>query len=661
MRRIYGKGGVLVFLLILFSSFLESNSFSSIEIIGEIKIMNGNASGVAKLGDYLYMAMNEGTHPVLVYDIKDPTKPRVVHYVEAPGWPVRPRVIDGKWLWTVFGNGEAIFDLKDPSKPRRLEPNEYPPIMQLERISKREWKPEFRGKKFIVHGNFSYSTCVGKNILYYGTYVNETKGETAITEIYDIKDPKNPKLLSTVEGHPTNLIGNLLFCYGKIYDVSDPSNPKKLAEFKRDDFPELVSNNIGLKSGAVYYEDGKLYAVVGKKFTKFWGIERGENVEGGHDGIAIFDARDWSKITLLGWYIPPLTQSPINLTSIVYHKGYILGSDTTYGLRVFDVRDPKNIQLVASDRQGGELSAVAYIPKRKLLCIGQNVSGGFVFVDVSNPSKPQILSKICVAPARIWGKMAVYKDRYLYAQGDWSIPRPGFTGLFIIDTEDPANPKVKLIGGIVGRAYGMLIVDNYLYTCGGSILDISDPENPKSVGSLPASGYQIAYKEPYLYISNFSPGELYVIDIKERTNPKLVSKLSLPSGHRVISMEFLGKYLFLGWCHRPLTEPGPRPSGLLIAIDTTDPTKPRIAKIWDTKKDLGFAERLTYTHVWTDGKYLFVGTYHRWLGMYEVIDGEVPSLKKIKEIGGLPSAWLMSGEPGIIYRICLGQLSILKY
>jgi hypothetical protein len=195
--------------------------------------------------------------------------------------------------------------------------------------------------------------------------------------------------------------------------------------------------------------------------------------------------------------------------------------------------------------------------------------------------------------------MAVYKDRYLYAQGDFSRPRPGFSALFAVDTQDARNPRLVAVIPGINRAYGMVVVDHYLYTSGGDIFDLSDPEKPRRLDiRLPCSGYQIAYREPYLFVANFAgegegeaqQGTLYVVDISQRENPKLVGKLLLPLGHRVITMAFLGKHLFLGWAQR---SGGRRPSGLLVAVDISEPTKPRIANQWDVSKDLGFNETIT--------------------------------------------------------------------
>ena len=629
-----------------------------VDISGTLMINNGNPSGIAKCGDFLYMAMNESWSPLVAYNISDPKNPTLIKYLGGNGWPVRCRVIDNKWLWAFFPNGENILDISDPANPKFLDPKKdtVPPILHIDRIDKKEWKPEYFGKKFIRHGNLSYCTHLRKNIMYYAQAVNPLeKDSPSVTLICDISDPKDPKLLSTVEGGIVSgsggLVDNLMFTAdGKIYDVSNPSSPKKLAELKTEDFPELTEKNIKIEPDVVTYNNGIVYVGLSRPMNSLFSKVNVANSPLRESGIAAIDMMGFNgKPKLLGWYI--IEGELASLDTFVYHKGHIFSSDVGFGLRVFDVKDPKNIQLVAKDRQGGELSAVAYIPSKKLLCIGQNITGGFVFVDVSDPTKPKIVSQLSVAPSRIWGYMAVYKDRYLYAQGDFRAGGWYFSHLFGIDLQDPKNPKLVCAVG-AGRSYGAVCVDNYLYLSSGGIFDISDPENPKPVEIKETySGdwaSQIIARKPYLYVTTRGGG-FAVVDITEPKTPKVVGRASLPSGHRLISMSFLGKYVIVGL------------GGNVIAVDVSDPKNPVIAAKWgDT--EIGFGE---LKEVWSDGKYLFVGAYHRNVRMYEVKEKEDKTLelKQIKRVSWVPAGWQIYGdaERKLIFRIGLGGLNILKY
>lgn len=435
----------------------------SMEVIGKLLFTNGNASGLALYQNYLYMVTNESVTPLLVYDISDPLKPRLLKRMRAPGWPLRCRLI-GKHLWTIHGNGEGFFSLEDPSNPVLLKAQEKAPAVRY--VS--------RGK-FRRHPNLTYIACASGHILFYGTKRTEvpekdyetqlkqelqtlTSGEITetdsdeildskrrqktprkfppyITEIYDISNPARPSLLATIDsGAPTVLQGTVLFVSGEsiqLFDVSSAEHPRLLGELRA---PEGAC--FELRGSAVAIGDGRLYVGIRRDFPNFQG--RGP-FDGAQTGIAVFDATNLAQPRLLGYcFVPDVFSS---ITTIAYRRGYIFASDSAFGLRVFDVRDPANIREVARDRQGGELSAVALVPERRLLVLGQNLSGGIYLVDVSHPASPRQLGYFRHG-LRVWGTMAVYRRRFLYFQADISRPRPGVSLLYILDTEEPSRPRL---------------------------------------------------------------------------------------------------------------------------------------------------------------------------------------------------------------------------
>jgi hypothetical protein len=605
---------------------------------GEVFLVNGNASGLARHGDYLYLVLNESTHPLVVYDIGKPSEPRVVRHLPAPGWPMRCRIIAPGWLWTVHGNGEGFFDLRDPAHPKLVtDASIGPPLRHVSR------------QTFRVHPNFTYTSCAWENVLYYGT-------ERQTTAIYDIAQPQNPKLLAELEhGVPVALDGKWLFVAGKaaavqVYDVTEPAKPKLVGRvIQQDDWP------FALRGSAVAMEGDRLYVGIRRDLPRLFG--RGP-FEQAQTGVAVFDVRDWRNPRLLGhaWVEDAIS----DITTLACKDGYVFASDAAFGLRVFDAREPKRIQLVAGDRQGGELSAAVLLPKRRLLALGQNLSGSVFLVDIREAAKPQLLGYFHHG-LRVWGQMASSADeRYVYFQADISRPRPGFSALFTLDIQEPSKPRLVSVVPDVSRAYGLVRVGNYLYSSGGDIFDVRQSDQPRKLSQrLPASGYQIAYRDGYLYLGQFADsdgqGRLYVIRLAEPEKPELVGQLALPLGHRVISMAFLDKHLYLGWAERA---DGRRPRGLVVEVDVSNPQNPRIVRRFDPEKDLHLTGH--YCQVWSDGNRLFVGSYHRKIGIYDVSNTQQPPTC-LGLVDNLPSAWWMIGEPNRIYRVCLDRLLILDY
>ena len=654
------------------------------ERIAAIEMTNGNPSGLARYGDYLYLVMNESVTPLLVFDVSEPSKPRLVNRVRAPGWPMRCRVIADKWLWTVHRNGEGFFDLTDPANPVLVgEPEKCP---SLRRVSRERF-----GRRFLT-----YISCCYNDILYYGWHGEvdatavrppekadvagddedteeespDAAFEKALTgadrkpadapkdaeaaetihrrvEIHDIRNSDEPKLITTIEGViPRVLQGNVLFTTGdgiKIYDVARPREPKLLCRL--DNRPEW--QDFRLRGSACYaYAEGRLYLGIVRDCPDFF--EHGA-IARAQAGVAVFDARDWNDVRLLGYGFS--ADMIAGIGCLVYHRGFVFSNDSGFGLRVFDVRDPKNVHEVPGHREGGELSAALLIPKRRLLALGQNINGNVFLVDVKEPEHPRTLGYFHHR-LRVWGRMAIYEDRYLYFQADKSRPW-GASVFYTLDIRDPERPKMTHAIPKVGRIYNMLVIDRHLYAGSGRIFDLSDPARPKPLPArLPGGGKygDVLYQEPYLFVVNpyvEKHGTLTVVDIREREKPKVIGMVDLPgNGHRVTTTALMGKYLFIGW------------GWVAYAVDVSNPRRPEIARKWHVATHLGLPRH--YCHVWTDGDALFVGSYRRRIGAYDVTAmPEQP--RRLGMLGWAPSAWLMTGEKGLIYRVCLNRLQVVRY
>lgn len=113
-------------------------------------------------------------------------------------------------------------------------------------------------------------------------------------------------------------------------------------------------------------------------------------------------------------------------------------------------------------------------------------------------------------------------------------------------------------------------------------------------------------------------------------------------------MAFCGENLYLGW------------SSSVFVLDLSKPGLPELVKVWQAPKALGLERH--YCHILGLGGLLFVGSYHRKL---ICLDGRVvpiprkPSL--LGSLDGLPTSWMSAGEDGIIYRICLDRLLVIRY
>ena len=658
------------------------------EKIGRLVLPNGNASGIEKYGNYVYVVLNETSKSPLVFDVSDPNNPKLVNMVPAQGWPTRIRMVEGtKWLWAVHGNTWAFYDLTDPANPRLAGPDEGPKVKFINRGAD---NPPY---SFLQHPNLTYRSVASENILVYG---RGDAQKNIWAEIYDISDPKNPKFLSKIENaEPKVLRGNILLVSGyapqgqeagvqiRAYDISDPSNPILLTTLHT---PRSLVYQLFTFNDAMDYDpiNKRLYVATGRVRIKLFGIETFDPRLGRtSSGIAVFDVSDWSNPVFLGHnYFPDYNNATYisNVDWIVYNNGLVFGADIYYGLRIYDVRDPQNIKYVSGYKVGGEVSGIAIVPERNLVLLNQNLQGGLIFVDVSDPSNPRELNNIPHGFAN-WGGNYVYQNRYLYFPGG---RRYIASGLFIVNFQDVFNPIVKFLSDYLACTFlgesGYCISHDhigYTYT-----LDIKkDPMNPVKIaksyeGVIPQiikdSKYYrdntylsvIGYKEPLLFVLNTKDGgglrdindtnkrlgaTLYILDTTDKSKFKLLGSLDILAGpiHRVVTSAIIGDKLFISWW------------GKLVVVDFSDTNNPKLVGMWEPGS-LGLPSH--YTHIWSDGDYLFVGSYRNTLAAYDVSDlTKGPRL--VGKIDGVCTSWVMDGDPQkqLIYRTCLDGLQIIKY
>ncbi len=121
---------------------------------------------------------------------------------------------------------------------------------------------------------------------------------------------------------------------------------------------------------------------------------------------------------------------------------------------------------------------------------------------------------------------------------------------YIVDLTDPFHP-VGLSSGITYRCAALDVVQPYAYLLSGDlyvgnkleVVDVSKPENPKVMGSVPvASAQDIAVAGPFAYVAARTNG-LRVIDVSDPSRPIEVAALPLPG--RVVSICIAGSLAFL--------------------------------------------------------------------------------------------------------------------
>ncbi len=145
-------------------------------------------------------------------------------------------------------------------------------------------------------------------------------------------------------------------------------------------------------------------------------------------------------------------------------------------------------------------------------------NGGYLeIVDVSSPTKPNILKKV-LTPSVV---------RNVYVDGNYAYVANGNYGLSIIDIAHPKKAKLLKNFETGSFANDLTVQDNYIYIAelsdGLSIIDVSNPSNPIKKSTFETyKALSVTVNGAYAYVADGSNG-IRIINISDPVNPVEVS------------------------------------------------------------------------------------------------------------------------------------------
>lgn len=171
---------------------------------------------------------------------------------------------------------------------------------------------------------------------------------------------------------------------------------------------------------------------------------------------------------------------------------------------------------------------------------------------------------LSAGPIRQVGRLRTGAAYDVRVQGDYAYIGNN-EGVVIIDIRKPKRPGEAANIELGEAAFGICIEEDRAYITGGrdgfTIADVSDPANPRVLGSYPSGGAErVCVQDSVAYVSD-SRGELKAIDVRDPANPAL-----------------LGSYKGGGMgadvaCHQGLVYFGVTQTGLVV-LDVADPSAP---------------------------------------------------------------------------------------
>jgi hypothetical protein len=549
--------------------------------------LDKNPNDIAMSGMYAYIATQGGGLSVI--DVSNPYQPVEIGSEDMPGYGGKDAVVSGGLAYvgnyTPYGSYLRVVDVSDPFNPTEIGNLETPEPRDL-----------------ALEGDHIYCAAAGRGLriinvstphspILLGTFNTDwqvrtvgvsgdvayitdlTNGLDSIFFTVDITEPTQPVSLgsTTISGNVRDVLISGDYAYlanvggVHIVDVSNPSAPEeKLAH-------ATPGRAVGLflDGTTLYVADDTegLYildvtdplnpAFVGQMDTS--GNANHVAVQGdyafvadGDNGLRIADVSTPGSPQEIGFVS---FEGYAKDVAVSGNFAYVADSDS--GLRVMDVSDryhPSEISALAS---GGGASRIVLQGNFIYYAIPYY---GLSFIDVSDPYHPALARR--------------YECDYAYdveVVGDLAFLARGAYGFSILgfDGTNPGGPFEAGAYMIPVSATNVFIDQDHAFLADVSLIvvDVSDPENPLSLGwsETGLTEEDVFVRGDYAYVAvshwPFHTGGLSVIDISDPYKPVEVGFYRSPGDS--VDVKVLGDYAYLADL-----------SGGLCTVNISDPANP---------------------------------------------------------------------------------------
>lgn len=427
-------------------------------------------------------------------------------------------------------------------------------------------------------------------------------GEGAGLRVLDVSNPANPQPLGRVSllafCECVRKKENFVFCalLDKGMQVVDVSNPQ---------LPQVVYtyDTSWSVDGGVWWHDleiegNRLYATSGS---------------GGPSGIHCFDITSPSSPSFLGKFSDILAFSW--LPGIGVKDNFVYAAAITTGsIQIVDFSNPAFPSEEGQLSVGGPFSVIDVLLEGNRAYVAGSAEKGLMIYDTSNPVSPSFLGRYDTPNV---ASRIVKSGNYLYVTDMWDTP-----GVVVVNVSDPTNPTFQsslnvqgtalngiwvdsnrlyvaslthlsifslsnpanpaLLGSYsqrdaLGHSWGVRAKDGFLYVAdsrmGLKIFDVSNPSDPEFLGkyrvSSEAEGIEVLGN--VAYVCNVWGRGIEAINVADKTNPQLLTKLTFPGAGNVTRASISGNYLYAVGSE-----------GGVYVVDISNPSTPVYTNRFDT-------------------------------------------------------------------------------
>lgn len=358
--------------------------------------------------------------------------------------------------------------------------------------------------------------------------------------IYDVKNPKRPRLLSTF--HTPGSAKGVVVRDGVAY-VADDDHGLQIVDVRDALKPTLISN-LPL--------NGLAYTPVIEKNILYMASH--------HGGFQIIDVSDPSKPKLISEF-----DTPGKAWSLARKDDVLIVADSESGLIGFDISDVSRPKPLWEFNPGGQAEDILV---SDAFAYAAFFDGMVYSLDISDPLSPQVIGQIRT-PGNARG-LAKQANRLYVA--DW------LGGVIRLDVADPKSLQQTGWVDTDGATWGVHLAENFIFAFdwwGGLVVLEDDPTTPLViVGQYNQRNvvHDLAVEKNYLYSAEGEYG-LQVYDINNPLNPTWAAGIELDGEAKTAAVTMGHVFIALK-------------GGNLVDVNVSTPFAPRIDGLIKTQSEI---------------------------------------------------------------------------
>ncbi|ETO15890.1 outer membrane adhesin like protein [Reticulomyxa filosa] len=257
-----------------------------------------------------------------------------------------------------------------------------------------------------------------------------------------------------------------------------------------------------------------------------------------------------SWLTLLPAFTLVNTQKCGSTFATATSGNVLLVANDKHGLKLFDISDTTNMQLLSTypSGVGGSVRGLAIVDdddnddndsgNGEHIAYIANAANGLIILDISIPTNPRLLCNYIIG--NINGVTVVNNIAYLAA---------GVDGLLIVDVQNASHPTLLSVYKESASSFtkNVVVRDSIAFVAnmdaGLHIVNVSNASAPQLISiipSTPGKACDVALKEDGDIILVANLINLFIIDIRDLSNPHLLWTYPAGSGYNIPGVTVVG-------------------------------------------------------------------------------------------------------------------------